>query len=187
MNKHKHFTHLWKHLICTNFLAVETRGDTCRWRKYYQWSRTSYGGNFIHLGIHVLACSKYNHPSNFIYLLITVNNITTIGTHPQCVKHPMESTKMNEVWIEMNTTTTTQMVSFYTSYSINLHEMKMRMFSINQWQIICRWWRYGKLSVMPVILKPWRRSNLRFWSLTKVTITREHDSVSNDFWAHGFF
>lgn len=85
MNKHKHFTHLWKHLICTNFLAVETRGDTCRWRKDYQWSRTSYGGNFIHLGIHVLACSKYNHPSNFIYLLITVNNITTIGTHPQCV------------------------------------------------------------------------------------------------------
>lgn len=63
----------------------------------------------------------------------------------------------------------------------------MRMFSINQWQIICRWWRYGKLSAMPVILKPWRRSNLRFWSLTRVTITWEHDSVWNDFWAHGFF
>ena len=125
MNKHKHYTHLWKHLICTNFLAVETRGDTCRWRQDYQWSRTSYGGNFIHLGIHVLACSKYNHPSNFIYLLITVNNIATIGTRPQCVKHPMESTKMNELWIEMNTATT-QMILF-----------------IHLFPLTCTKWRWG--------------------------------------------
>lgn len=56
----------------------------------------------------------------------------------------------------------------------------MTMFPINQEKIICRWWRYGKLSVMPVILKPLRRSNLRFWSLNKVShdITREHDYVS---------
>jgi hypothetical protein len=34
----------------------------------------------LEIGIHVLACSKYNHPSHFMYLLITVNNIATIGS-----------------------------------------------------------------------------------------------------------
>lgn len=52
-NKQLHFLHIWKLLIHTNLLAVKTWGSTCWWRKNYQWPRTSYGGNFIHLGIHV--------------------------------------------------------------------------------------------------------------------------------------
>ena len=35
-------------------------------------------------------------------------------------------------------------------------------------RMLYRWWRYVKLLMMPVILKPWRRSNLRFLSRNKV-------------------
>ena len=56
-NKHRHFAHIWNPLICTNLLAVKTWENTCRWRKNYQWPRTSYGGNSIHHLSHIIHIS----------------------------------------------------------------------------------------------------------------------------------